>query len=552
MSEADTRKTKAQEDLKRKKLIFLSRKGHIQSHVFILVLFLPSLVILLAFFYVLFLHFSKVHDESEHLVERAVPTILSAQRNFININNLKNVITFIHTTNDQHESYTAYLNAENLLKEIKQESSYGKVNLRIIEAELSQLWRLRTRMEIVIAQYSSALNLMSRRAVEIGAGSNEISDVIMLALRGFFNSSVHLEGVDISKTLSKINRFNAEKCGMNDKPPALQEACAIFGDSISDFANTRTVYLDTLEEFNQSYEDLSVFLDDLIEIGSRFESAHLKNSLENISSNAGESESLIYSILLIVITIFCIAYILILRLVSRPLHGISSTIRDFMLKRVKPKFLPHSPVSEIEAIYNVLSMVFENVSEQDKKLESQYQNYKKLLNISFKDELTGVKNRRALDDLIEKLDVVPSDIAILMVDIDNFKAFNDTKGHQYGDFVLGTIGRQLRASVANEDCVYRYGGEEFLIILQEVADRVLADIGKRLCKVVYDLGIENSANPSGFLTISVGLSKSTEQDGQYSMTELISQADEALYYAKNSGRNKVVCYRDLERSLAKE
>ena len=128
-----------------------------------------------------------------------------------------------------------------------------------------------------------------------------------------------------------------------------------------------------------------------------------------------------------------------------------------------------------------------------------------------------------------------------MADIDNFKAFNDMRGHQYGDFVLSTIGRELRANVSNEDSVYRYGGEEFMILLQEVGDRVLKDIGQRLCDVIYNIGVENPANATGRLTISVGASLSTTRDGEFGWEEMIGQADKALYDAKHGGRNQVVC-----------
>lgn len=547
MSE-DARKNNNPDKHQTKKTPFMkNRVRHIQSQVFILVLFLPSLVILLALLYILFFHFSKVHEESEQLVEKAVPSILSAQRNFIYINNLKNIVSFVHSSSDQRDLDGFYAEGEVLLKEISENISFGKDSLSAVEDDFVMFKKTRQHLDLVISEYASSLNHLAEKAVFLEGGDTFLAGVIMNSVQQFLHSPAYTEGADINKTLRALHLFSFEKCGQGvKKVGAMQEYCTQFDNNLRRFLAVRSDYLESLTRFNQVYEGLCVYLDSLIEVGSRYESDQLKDHLVSIADNTRQSESVIYFIFFIVIVSCCVAYLLILRLISRPLQDIAQTIRRFLLHRRKPKFLMHSPVSEIAAIYNVFSLVFDNISEQDKMLADQYRDYKKLLNISYKDELTGVKNRRALDDLIEKLDVVPSDIAVLMVDIDNFKRFNDTKDHQYGDFVLGTIGRQLRASVANEDCVYRYGGEEFLIILQEVGERVLVDIGKRLCKVVYDLGIENSANSTGFLTISVGLSKSTQKDGQYTMPELIAQADEALYNAKNSGRNRVVSYYEIE------
>ena len=87
--------------------------------------------------------------------------------------------------------------------------------------------------------------------------------------------------------------------------------------------------------------------------------------------------------------------------------------------------------------------------------------YDELLNESNKDPLTGLANRRAFEALVEKADNLPANSAALMIDIDHFKRVNDTRGHLFGDQILKRFGELIRDCIAQNDVVYRYGGEEF-------------------------------------------------------------------------------------------
>ena len=145
-----------------------------------------------------------------------------------------------------------------------------------------------------------------------------------------------------------------------------------------------------------------------------------------------------------------------------------------------------------------------------------------------RDALTGLPNRRRFDlDLVW----VGMQDALLLIDIDHFKRVNDTFGHQVGDQVLQQIALRLMDVVRQEDTVYRYGGEEFAVILKRVRCEEVILLAERLRVSVGDLPLASLNGAS--VTVSVGVAR------QGSGAALIEQADAALYAAKHAGRNRV-------------
>jgi diguanylate cyclase (GGDEF)-like protein len=152
------------------------------------------------------------------------------------------------------------------------------------------------------------------------------------------------------------------------------------------------------------------------------------------------------------------------------------------------------------------------------------------------DPLTGLSNRKALrmrfDELHRQAELAGSAIGVVVLDIDHFKAVNDTYGHERGDAVLQAVAFELRKALREGELVYRLGGEEFLVLLR--GDEALASepIAERLRTAI------SAARPTGLaITASLGVSVAT--DGVEYET-LFAQADAALYEAKRLGRNRVV------------
>ncbi len=164
--------------------------------------------------------------------------------------------------------------------------------------------------------------------------------------------------------------------------------------------------------------------------------------------------------------------------------------------------------------------------------------------LSSLDGLTGVFNRRYLDAALARLCKIAVEkrrpISILMIDIDHFKRLNDTAGHQHGDFCLERVAQVLQSGVrAGVDTVARYGGEEFVAILPDADETEALAIGERVREAIEAAGLPAE---HGVVTISVGVAVLRGvDDSDLTPEHLIAAADEALYAAKRSGRNRVIC-----------
>lgn len=179
----------------------------------------------------------------------------------------------------------------------------------------------------------------------------------------------------------------------------------------------------------------------------------------------------------------------------------------------------------------------ERVSERTKALERAYADMENLANL---DGLTGVGNRRALDNHLNETwekRAAEEPLSYLIFDVDFFKQYNDTYGHQMGDSCLRKIADALH-EVATEygSFLGRYGGEEFAIILLCEQDEALK-VAEESRRIIMDMAIEHNSSPLGTVTVSVGVAFRSSLVN--SPDSLIKIADDALYQAKQSGRNKV-------------
>jgi len=162
--------------------------------------------------------------------------------------------------------------------------------------------------------------------------------------------------------------------------------------------------------------------------------------------------------------------------------------------------------------------------------------------LSYVDALTGVHNRRFFDEAlgreVQKSSMVGSSLLLLMIDIDDFKIYNDRNGHQKGDEALAKIGRVLQSACRSYDIVTRYGGEEFAILFPGADKSHALELSARIMNELKLTSFDGvDVMPSGALTISVGAACFPEDASD--SRDLVRCADAALYAAKESNKNNV-------------
>jgi diguanylate cyclase (GGDEF)-like protein len=171
-----------------------------------------------------------------------------------------------------------------------------------------------------------------------------------------------------------------------------------------------------------------------------------------------------------------------------------------------------------------------------------------LQRLSQQDGLTGLYNRRYFDSQLNsewrRLRRQGSPLALLMLDIDYFKSYNDRLGHLAGDDALRQVAEALHTSLQREgDSACRYGGEEFAIILADTGLEGGMHVASRVQQRLEALNLAHPASPLGRLTLSIGLAVAEPGSGE-SPDQLAAHCDQALYRAKHEGRNRICIWRD--------
>ncbi|MBE9176273.1 diguanylate cyclase [Synechocystis salina LEGE 06155] len=171
-----------------------------------------------------------------------------------------------------------------------------------------------------------------------------------------------------------------------------------------------------------------------------------------------------------------------------------------------------------------------------------HQQYKNLYQQSTRDALTGLFNRRFLEETLgqeeAKFQRHQREFSIILLDIDHFKQFNDTYGHAAGDYVLQRVGDLLQNRVRQMDLVCRYGGEEMLILLPECELRQAGEIAESIRSQLSTMPLSYEDTDLGQVTVSVGVACYPHHGATGG--ETIRTADQCLYQAKQNGRNRVV------------
>ena len=212
-------------------------------------------------------------------------------------------------------------------------------------------------------------------------------------------------------------------------------------------------------------------------------------------------------------------------------------------KKVKKKKKITKEKKSISLLGEISSDFKKEIKKEKPRSEILDKLFKELYLFATKDHLTGVFNRHALNELLgremERALRHGSNLTIIMLDLDDFKKYNDSFGHLQGDEALRQATRIIMANSRKEDFVARYGGEEFIIVLPETNIKKAIEIGERIRVAINDKKIRKIARDieKGYenITVSMGIAQLTKKG----MQEMVHRADVALYKAKVEGKNKI-------------
>jgi diguanylate cyclase (GGDEF)-like protein len=286
---------------------------------------------------------------------------------------------------------------------------------------------------------------------------------------------------------------------------------------------------------------------------------HIMNRLENQKYALLKREALI--ILLIAFGEFiALSYIIV-----RPVGKITDFLRNHSDKKGQlVGTIPLVSNDEFGQLAHQFNDLGQKLNEANKKLHSKIESADrrlletnqqlKQLNDEFKllsitDPLTGLFNRRHFDELMEN-EVGMSNRhgdpnSILLLDIDHFKAINDTYGHYVGDVVLKSLTNTLQNNIRHTDAICRLGGEEFAILCKRANKAGAMELAEKLRSTIEETPMIPETDDELMITVSIGVASVPDGNGQTTPKKLYKDVDTALYYSKNNGRNRVTHINEL-------
>jgi diguanylate cyclase (GGDEF)-like protein len=239
------------------------------------------------------------------------------------------------------------------------------------------------------------------------------------------------------------------------------------------------------------------------------------------------------------------------RLILRPIQTLVRTAGRFGRGDLNVRATAQPWIAEFEPLAAALDDMARKLAAREEELQIANQHLEELASL---DGLTGLANRRGFDRQLEREWWRAAErrrpIALMMIDIDHFKLFNDRYGHVRGDACLRAVGETLSLVTLEEAVlVARYGGEEFALLLPGVGLERAATLAEEARRAIEDLLITHAEAPCGLVTISIGVESLVPEPKQLA-ADLVEAADCALYTAKRRGRNMVVAHVPIQLSAA--
>lgn len=540
------------------------RKRAYPLKVFLLPFILPLMLIVFGSVMLSVTMRYDVRDYAAHLKQKTLSSLLTTQRTFSDLQNLGGAFHELIYTTDAMHARLSYVKAWSILSDttLEQIESIKPVISRLFD-HLRDIWSFRERYDADRAQanvlwdqlYTNWFGLLSAAAGGDRGAVDIYGQTSRVTMRHLEPVSVHL------KNLLALEESYAKFCARDPESvtsdvQAFVKQCnaltSISGElktKIIEIENTRNLYLKHVHRL-EADSDL---------LNREFSILETKDLLQRINQINHIYESMLPAFLAFVLVAALLAFGVILGvyLLARPLSHLIKQMHHFLSTNELPTVKANSWVTEINDVILWLTRFCVMIKQNRQDYDELTVQYDELLNDTFKDSLTGLANRKALVEFVNRHPVLPAGSTILMIDLDYFKRINDTRGHLFGDKILRAFARQLRANLARGDVVYRYGGEEFCIYLTNVTQETAFSIARRLSRCVRrisvaDASVVESGEAEQPLTVSIGIAAVTQTSGEKDFLTLLHDADEAMYEAKRTGRNRICVHQAKSESTLPE
>lgn len=252
----------------------------------------------------------------------------------------------------------------------------------------------------------------------------------------------------------------------------------------------------------------------------------------------------------------------VLETMLREISGMSGQTEKYetTISKFVEKLSANVPLKMIRSVVNELIVetkkvgrfgkaLTEKLKETTEELETLQEEFERAKTEASVDFLTGVANRKAFDETLTNLvgesNAVSGDLCLLMVDIDHFKGFNDKYGHIVGDEVLKFVSKKIKQMVKGRDFIARYGGEEFALILPQTSLAGAKTVAENIRVFFAQARLKSTATSTKLGVITVSIGAASYRSGE-ALESFINRCDKALYFAKNTGRNRVATEAELD------
>lgn len=509
---------------------------------FLALVTLPTLLLLSAVCADVFVNLKGIQEITDELDRKHLPGILESQRTLANLETLRRNAETVYRAEDPRHRRAARLNAQALVAASVFETAPHFSNFADTARQMIvELARAKKRSD-------DAADALHDAELRFSAVSARLHQAF-----GLSNNVRHTHNArHVTSELPKSDEAAYQNALKMIEPVLLQCRDHVLNSSLRADCDTFMTNWRTIgqswqqrsqadQEARHIWRRLDALLRKLSDVTSSTELKRAYTAMEYVNEQARWARTAFYISCLLLACIFLSFVVIMHRHILGPIALAARALHHIRFG-LPPLLLPPVRIRELQVLLNLLPSLSDHLAALSARSGALEQEKNRYVSLSLIDALTGVGNRRSFDRELESRHS-RKPLALLMLDVDMFKLYNDTQGHQAGDICLAAVARAMENALHRSgDKVFRYGGEEFAVLLPDVSREAAVTLAERLSRQIRALNLPHPASPvNPYVTVSIGVAYRAA-DEPLDDAELVTRADKALYRVKNSGRDGVCLY----------